>query len=249
MFSTRTATSTSPFTCTDCGHVGEALYYDVVDAVEDPAAKQKVLTGEAFTYTCPECGAVYALDYPLLYVDGDHRFAVYCAGGCEVGEEVDAVFDGFADLEDAEQESVAVLLNARLGTQRRIVPTPEALMEKLDVFYADLDDRLVELLKVSSMAALEVDHNKPVEWMMFDRVDPETNELVYVARSDAFEEGMSDIDVDRSYYNELATDEELIDAINAIPYNFYVDVPWAIEVFSAEMPDEVAQMSAEEAQA
>ena len=241
MFAMRTATSTDPFVCSECGHTSEAIYYDVVDAVEDPAAKEKVLSGEAFTHTCPSCGAIYTLDYPMLYIDGDCRCMVYCAGGCEVGENVDTIFDSFADLEDAEQESPSALLTNRAGVRRRIVPTPEALMEKLDIFYAGLDDRIVELLKVSTMSALEVEHNTPVEWMMFDRVEPETGELVYVARSDSFEEGLSDIDVNRSYYDEIASDGELIDALNTVPYDFYVDVPWAIEVFSADMSEEIAE--------
>lgn len=243
MFNTHTTISHDPFTCSECGHVGEAAYYDVVDAVEDPTAREHVLSGEAFTYSCPSCGAIYTLDYPMLYTDTDHRCMVYCAGGCEVGEEVDAIFDSFADLEDAEQESMPVLLNNKLATCRRIVPTPEALIEKLDIFNACLDDRVVEILKVSTMAALEVEHNTPVEWMTFDHLDTNTNELVYVARSDSFEEGLSDIHVDRAHYDEIANDKELMEALDAIPYNFYVDVPWAIGVFSDEMTNEVAELS------
>lgn len=241
MFDARTTISKEPFACSECGHVSEAVHYDVVDAVEDPQAKEKVCSGEAFTHTCPSCGAVYTLDYPMLYTDGEHRFSVYCAAGCEVDQNADMAFDKFADLEDLEQASLTPLFGGRLGVRRRIVPTPEALIEKLDIFYAGLDDRVVELVKVSTMAALEINENTPVEWMVFDRVEPETGELVYVARSESFEEGLSDIDVDRACYDELANDAELIDALNEVPYDFYVDVPWAIEVISGEMPDEIAE--------
>ena len=224
-----TTTSAKPFKCDACGHVGEAVYYEVVDAVQDPVAKEKVLSGEAFTYACPECGTVYALDYPMLYNDDDRRCMVYCANGCVVGEEADPVFERFADLEDDEVQTPAVRLNPALACKRRIVATPEDLMEKLDIFYAGLDDRMVELLKVLSSIAIAEDDGVEVEWMVFDRVDPDTGELVFVARSDAYEEGMSDIDVDRADYDVMANDRELIADFATIPYDFYIDRAWALD--------------------
>ncbi len=224
-----TTTTTKPYRCDACGHEGEAVYYQVVDAVHDPAAKEKVLSGEAFTYVCPECGTVYALDYPMLYNDDDCRCTVYCANGCVVGESVDPVFEQLADIEDGEVQTPVVRLNPALAFKRRIVSTPEELMEKLDIFYAGLDDRIVELLKVLTTITIAEEDGIEVEWMVFDRINPETGELVFAARSDSYEEGMSDIDVDREHYDVMATDRELMADFGSIPYDFYIDRTWAFD--------------------
>lgn len=63
--------------CPRCHTVGTAEILDVVDADLNPELRERVLTANAFIYTCPECGAKILVGNSLLYHDESHRFLIF----------------------------------------------------------------------------------------------------------------------------------------------------------------------------
>jgi hypothetical protein len=116
--------------------------------------KAKLLAGELNVLAC-ECGRRTQLAATLLFHDPDADF--YCQvvpGG------------------DAEMSRAAELFRASgaVGTLR-LVPSPNALVEKAKIVDAKLEDWAIEMAKLLLLAS--VDPNDLDRVMLFDRVDDE----------------------------------------------------------------------------
>ena len=59
--------SMSEITCPACGSKHEFKVWDSINTKQDPELKEAVRTGDAFRYTCPDCGATALLNYNFLY--------------------------------------------------------------------------------------------------------------------------------------------------------------------------------------
>ena len=68
--------------CKDCSCEFDITVYESVNGAFDDEAQKKLLSGELFTHTCPECGNVVSLSYPMLYHDMDKKFMIHlCPDG------------------------------------------------------------------------------------------------------------------------------------------------------------------------
>ena len=63
--------SIKPFTCPTCRNKGDFKMYDSVNVSLDPALREKVLSGEIFEWSCPQCGKAFSIRHDLLYHDMD----------------------------------------------------------------------------------------------------------------------------------------------------------------------------------
>lgn len=227
--------STGPFTCESCGHESTVTYYDTVNAAEDPSLAAEVRELKPFSYTCPQCGAEYLLDYSMLYVDPDARVEVFCACGENGDQDADDAFDRFSNAEDAERASVAVRLNPRLATRRRVTASPDDLVEKVEIFAAGLDDRILELHKYLLGLSIEETEGVRPNGLVFTKVDDETSEIVYDAY---FDDEVGGIAAPRAGYDELAANADVAAYLAGEPYDFFVDATWAEDAILAIMGDE-----------
>ena len=94
-----------------------------VDVSADPSVKEKVLSGELFTWTCPSCGEVNLVKYPLMYHDPAHRLLLVLL---DASISAEAVPDGYC--------------------ARRVRSVGE-LIEKIKIADCGLDDMVVEMCK------------------------------------------------------------------------------------------------------
>ncbi len=116
-----------------CEKVFEVDLPAVVDLAERPEAADEVLRGEFMAVTCPACGKRLTPEFPC-------RFTGVAAGPL-----------GTLELSLVpEADRVAYLagrLAKEIGTADRVVIGVPELAEKLAIFRAGLDDRVVEMLK------------------------------------------------------------------------------------------------------
>jgi predicted RNA-binding Zn-ribbon protein involved in translation (DUF1610 family) len=126
------------FTCPSCGAVSKVQTRGPVNAQTDPSAKTAILKGTYFNYRCAACGNEIRLLYNCLYIDPDLRQAI-CL-----------ITDGSNDA-----EHVPLLKNG--GYILRIVRSVNDLREKLLIFDAALDDRIVEIAKGTALSQLPTD--------------------------------------------------------------------------------------------
>jgi len=138
-----TNTRTVQVTCPSCHAQGEFTVYKSINTKESPALKEKVRDGSLFQFTCPACGAKTTVDYPFLYHQPEDHYMINY-GKLEDGAKAlemlrgkgVALKDWAAEMEKTTRPYVLRAVDDRL-----------AFREKLFIFDAGLDDRLVEIYK------------------------------------------------------------------------------------------------------
>lgn len=145
-------------TCTMCGAVGEAPIWDRIDAQNSKSDARHVRNETLFEVTCSRCGHKMSLNYPLMYHDGGERFFIQYVTSDEAQSAAEQTIRDEArgmarEAALAEDGSVGALddgAGALDGYRLRIVRSRNALREKIVVFRNGLDDRVVEVLKLTA---------------------------------------------------------------------------------------------------
>ena len=109
--------------CKKCGARHEMPAYSSIDISADPSLKEKVVSGELFTWTCPSCGTVNLVKYPFMYHDPAQKLLLVLS---DAALKAESVPEGY--------------------TARRVRSVGE-LIEKIKISDAGLDDVAVELCK------------------------------------------------------------------------------------------------------
>ena len=161
--------------CPNCNHEQELHVTPTVNVTVDPDMKEKVLSGEIFLFTCENCGFTGFAGYPFIYEDKETNggFLIYMEPDCEDRE---VGVDG--DVADQ------VLLQ---NMTMRLVTTINELKEKIFIFEAGLDDRVVELFKMLSLSKMKADEASQIpDELRFSKVDTVDGEekIFFAAFSD-----------------------------------------------------------------
>jgi hypothetical protein len=146
-----TISGTASVRCPACNREHEAKLVQSINARHNPELKARLLAGDLNLLDC-ECGKRTLLAATLLYHDPDRDFFCQaCPGGDAAMDEGEAAFRAIGNT----------------GTCR-LVPTQNALVEKVKILDANLDDRVVEVLKVLLLASRGDDINTI---LLFERAD------------------------------------------------------------------------------
>ncbi|MHA1568471.1 MAG: CpXC domain-containing protein [Alphaproteobacteria bacterium] len=138
------------FTCPDCQYAGKTEVYQSVNVTLEPELKEKVLNFELFLMICPKCQARLDRLTHLLYHDMDRHLMIWLhplEERLHWQEYVEKDIQGF-------QQSVEMMG----GKEIKNIPTlrtcfgPLELREKILIFDADLDDKVIELMKLRFLA-------------------------------------------------------------------------------------------------
>lgn len=201
--------------CPKCGSEIDASVWDSVNVDLDHAEKTKVLNGTFFQVTCQNCNYVSNLDYPCLYHDMAKRIMVQYVSNeneakkcMEMYEDIQREFDAGLD-----------------AYQIRIVLRQRELLEKVRIFDAGYDDRVIGIMKV--MLYVMVDEgNKDfhIKDILFENTE---NGFRLIATSE--DQGYASADFTDEMYNDTA--EKYADKIEStIPEYFIYDIKWAWSV-------------------
>ncbi len=145
--------------CQGCGRAQDVTLVQSINTRTDPDARQRLLTGELNVLSCA-CGRVTQLAANVLFHDPDaDYYARVCPGS------------------DRELADAASLFRASGATGRqRLVPSLNALVEKVKLLEAGLEDWVIELTKVLLLATIgDLDRV-----LLFDRVDRAAGVLHWV---------------------------------------------------------------------
>lgn len=117
-------------TCNACGTPAHFTAWESLNASLNPELRQRLLDGELTRFDCPQCGASATVLYPLLYHDMERQFMIRLVSDEDCSDCRYMPRDEFmADY------------------QLRFVSTVNQLIDKILIFDAGLDDRLLELGK------------------------------------------------------------------------------------------------------
>lgn len=131
--------TTSEISCPECGNKQNFVTWQNIVADLDPELKEKVLNGELFLFTCEKCGKKFPITYPCLYHDMAKHLLVYLTNDLESIKEMNkALLDSPETFE----------IQSRQGYIYRAVSTVNELAEKIMIHDMELDDRVIEIIKM-----------------------------------------------------------------------------------------------------
>ena len=152
---------TAQVTCPGCHREHEAELVQSINTRDDPESKRRLLAGELNMLAC-ECGRRTQLAATLVFHDPEaDYYCQVCPGG------------------DAAMAEAAIAFRAAgtSGTQR-VVPTQNALVEKVKILDAGLEDWALEMTKLLLLAASNRDldlvllfqrvDETAIHWLLFD---------------------------------------------------------------------------------
>jgi hypothetical protein len=117
--------------CKLCGAEQQFPISSTVNVTQNPELKPKLLKGELTRFVCEKCGWSGELVHPLLYHDRAKKFMIWLWP--EAGEP------------DSSTLPMEKLMNEY---QFRVVTSRNDLIEKILIFEHNMDDRIVELVKL-----------------------------------------------------------------------------------------------------
>jgi hypothetical protein len=119
--------------CSKCSQEQKVKVYRSINIAEDPDLKEKVKNGSLFLWECPHCGQVNLAKYDTLYHDPEQKLMVWLFPDGQVSE--------------TQMQAIAFHAKAMGGYTLRIVDNMGALMEKVLIKDAGLDDAVLEMCK------------------------------------------------------------------------------------------------------
>lgn len=167
--------------CPQCGTAQTVSLVQAIDGRTDAQAKRELLAGTLNVLACASCGKRTPLQVTVVYTDG--RLTVQAT-------------------QDVAKAKAAF---AASGVTGRIVPTLNALVEKVKLHDAGLADWAIELLKVQLSSSP----------LWFDRLDGETLHWIVAERV------MRGLATPRSEYDAIVASREA-------PAAVIVDRAWAV---------------------
>lgn len=130
--------------CPNCGAPGVYEHYSSANVTLDPTLKDRVMDGSLFVYDCPNCGGAIRVETSCLYHDMRKHLLIQLSPGAEDAENLKDILNMLSD-------GGVELSFDDVGYEIRLVPELNDLREKILIADDDLDDRLVEILKVYSV--------------------------------------------------------------------------------------------------
>jgi hypothetical protein len=194
--------------CPACRRSHEVKLVQSIDTRVDLDARERLLAGTLNTLDC-ECGKRTMLAAKLVYYDtrDAERAAVF-----QVAPDEAAVHDA----------RVAFAASGISG-QLRIVPSQNALVEKVKIFEAGLEDWAIEMTKVLLLAS-ETDQLNTV--LLFEAIDREAGRIHWVRHD---EDGVRRVASALAAYEKLAATEASRPAASELQ----IDRAWAVAAVQA----------------
>jgi hypothetical protein len=194
---------TARVTCPACGEKHDGALVQTINTQTNPQDKQRLLDGELNVLACP-CGKRTQLAANLLFHDPDANYY------CQVVPGGDRAMD----------EATAAFAASGVTGTLRLVPSLNALVEKIKLLDAGLEDWAIEMTKVLLLASIaEIDRV-----LLYAAIDREAGVLRWVIFD---EDGRTPEPVS----SPLASYEKLVTRTQSRPpaTELRIDRAWALE--------------------
>ena len=144
--------NTTRITCPKCQNQQDFTIWNSVNVDLDSTLKDRLLSGKLTRFTCDKCSQSTEITYPLLYHDMTRKLMV-----------------NFVTNKETTDLSASPFGAMLKGYQLRIVTSRNQLLEKIWIAEAGLDDRAMELFKISLFAQIEAAANDELLFAGEDR--------------------------------------------------------------------------------
>ena len=156
-----------------CGETLEVPLADGVNVTRTPDARKEILRGEFHRYSCQACGAEGIVEKEFFYTDFENNCFIKVMPRQDRHQ-----WQRASKTLDAETDQVPEALSAASRRTLRVVFGLGELREKLVSQDAQLDDRVVEILKVLAIYEHPFLVQRPRLRLLLDKVSDETIDFV-----------------------------------------------------------------------
>ncbi len=134
--------------CTQCHREGKFPVWSSINTKLNPEMKEAVRNGSAFRFTCPYCGNSRDIDYGFLYHQMEDHLMIHYVSRFD---NFDEVYKTYNTSQEPNMEKLK-----EFNYTVRIVRSKDEFKEKLTVFDAGLDDRIIELQKLGVITKADI---------------------------------------------------------------------------------------------
>ncbi|MBE6037681.1 MAG: hypothetical protein E7218_00550 [Anaerofustis stercorihominis] len=160
--------------CPHCNKSSRTTKIDELIAQEEPTLKKAIIDGEFFDCSCEHCYEVAQVEYSFYYKDVDQGLVIYLYAGKRDGNT--EPFEGMYEE----------------GKYYRIVESLDALREKILIFDAGLNDKIVEAVKMLMVYRYNTEHDdKAVQNIYFKRATEDALQFNMSLTDDTFTEAVA----------------------------------------------------------
>ena len=203
---------TQTVTCKNCGKLHEIKCYPIINfQSESKEFVESVFSLDLFKVTC-DCGAETIVAYDTVIVDMYKKYIIYLYTSGD-----DKVF--YESVEPAlikmfnENEKYKEVYNTLKHT--RLVKSINELLEKLLIFDYDLEDKIIECIKLSLFKNEKVQADK-INMIYFDKLDGKNILFTLISEDKNIQPKLIGIDID--YYNTIIDKFKNFDLNNDKPF-------------------------------
>ena len=144
-------THTNSIACPQCGKYFFFTTHKTIDLSKNPELKAKAQSGALFTLHCPHCHHQAVNPDGFIYLDPESHILVHCAVTPDrIQETLEKIHEDAAMSLPAENdEAVKTTLHEKPETYTiRVVTSLPDFQEKIAIWEAGFDDRVMELVKM-----------------------------------------------------------------------------------------------------
>lgn len=217
--------------CPECHSVNQFAMWSSMNTMINPELKQSVRDRSVFNFTCPTCGTTTPVSYDFLYHQMEDRLMIYLALSEETAE-------GFVESINWIESDPDRLIHSNLSEDYtfRVVDSQRDLLEKLAIFDAKLDDRVIEILKLFILAQYFEQNKKEREFESIIRItfanvpNVENDYFLYITKDDEY---VGETPFPRELYNKLETMYHSV-LIKDSKKEFFVNKQWALAAYASK---------------
>ncbi len=213
--------------CPHCGKTSEFTVWDSINTDIDPDMEKAVRDRSAFLFHCPECGDETYFDYGFLYHNMTSKIMIQYADSDEMAEEfLDAIkeSENMEMLEDIVNNDYTV----------RVVRSRNRLIEKLMIFDAGLDDRIIEIYKFMVLLKYQKEKEECEDPELYFYCGDDGKKAVFIYESGEY---ICSSGLDDGLYKELAERYG-----NMLPEmqkgEMFIDENWAYSFLTGNVEEE-----------
>ena len=141
-----TSSETTEMSCPRCGHLQTVEFYRSVNVTINPELRGELFGHGLNIACCERCGSTGFLPVPMFYHDMALRFLILLDSTNALGDDTTHIFEVFMGKGIVPPAFASMIGDLHQQYRTRIVSTYDRMLEKILVFEAGLDDRIIELL-------------------------------------------------------------------------------------------------------
>lgn len=132
--------------CEKCQETFDFEIYETLNVSTNPELKKEIISKEVFKVHCPKCGELHRINYPMIYADEEKKVLVNLVNR-------QSKLDDLKDLDNIKKTNYLSDYTCRL------VVDMHDMVEKILIFEAGLNDRVVEVLKAIVISSASFEKN------------------------------------------------------------------------------------------